>query len=82
MGIEYLFTCNDIILLLFIGGLIGGFVSRLIYDRKTSYGALEINYSDPERDVYRIKLDVSLEELAKKKRVVLLVENQDKRSQE
>ena len=70
------------LLFLFAAGLIGWFISKIVYDRKTSYGTLEINYSDPERDVYRVLLNLSWEELAKKKRIVLSVDNQDMHSQE
>ena len=39
-----------------------------------TYGTLRIDHSNPEKDVYRFDID-DLDSLAKKKRIILLVDN-------
>lgn len=59
-------------------GLIIGSLVVLIYCRYiTISGVLRIDHSDPDKDIYQINLN-SLDDLAKKKRVVLKVDNNAK----
>ena len=63
--------------MLVLGVLIGSLVV-LIYCRcVTMSGVLRIDHSDPDKDIYQINLN-SLDDLAKKKRVVLKVDNNAK----
>ena len=53
------------------------FVSGLIFGRicpRKSIGVLRIDHSNPEKDIYRFELD-SLDNLSRKKKIVLRVDN-------
>ena len=56
-----------------IGVLIGLVIAKIIQLRICSYGYLEINYSNPEKDMYKIMLDDDLDTLATRKRIELKV---------
>lgn len=56
-----------------IGVVIGSIITNILHARIKSCGTLEINYSDPERDMYRLVIRDDLESLAKKKCVELKV---------
>ena len=61
--------------LLFLGGVaIGIIISMLLNFLKTSYGILKIDISDREKEMYRIGLD-DLDDLKKKKRIMLKVDS-------
>ena len=61
--------------LLFLGGAaIGIIISMLLNFLKTSYGILKIDISDSEKEMYRICLD-DLDDLKKKKRIMLKVDS-------
>ena len=61
--------------LLFLGGAaIGIIISMLPNFLKTSYGVLKIDISDNEKEMYRICLD-DLDDLKKKKRIMLKVDS-------
>lgn len=61
--------------LLFLGGVaIGIIISMLLNFLKTSYGVLKIDISDNEKEMYRICLD-DLDDLKKKKRIMLKVDS-------
>lgn len=61
--------------LLFLGGAaIGIIISMLLNFLKTSYGVLKIDISDSEKEMYRICLD-DLDDLKKKKRIMLKVDS-------
>ena len=61
--------------LLFLGGVaIGIIISMLVNFLKTSYGVLKIDISDSEKEMYRICLD-DLDDLKKKKRIMLKVDS-------
>ena len=61
--------------LLFLGGVaIGIIISMLLNFLKTSYGILKIDISDSEKEMYRIGLD-DLDDLKKKKRIMLKVDS-------
>lgn len=63
--------------MLVLGILIGSLVVLICYRCVTIYGVLRIDHSDPDKDIYQINLN-SLDDLAKKKRVVLKVDNNAK----
>ena len=63
--------------MLVIGLIIGSLVVLIYYRCVTISGVLRIDHSDPDKDIYQINLN-SLDDLAKKKRVVLHVDNNAK----
>lgn len=64
-------------LMLALGLFIGSLVVLIYYRFVTISGVLQIDHSDPDKDIYQINLN-SLDDLAKKKRVVLKVDNNAK----
>lgn len=56
-----------------IGVFIGSLITTILHCARRSLGTLEINYSDPEKDLYRIVLSDDLDTLAKKKRISLRI---------
>ena len=70
---EYLFAV--------VGVLVGSIISNIIFSiRYRKAGTLRIDHSNPEKDVYRIEID-DLDGLAKKKHVILKVDNNANLSQ-
>lgn len=63
--------------MLVLGLIIGSLVVLICYHCVTISGVLQIDHSDPDKDIYQINLN-SLDDLAKKKRVVLKVDNNAK----
>lgn len=63
--------------MLALGLIIGSLVVLIYYRCVTISGVLRIDHSDPDKDIYQINLN-SLDDLAKKKRVVLKVDNNAK----
>lgn len=57
-----------------IAFLAGMLANELIRYLEGVYGVLRVDHSNPEKDVYRLEID-NLEALAKKKFVVLKVDN-------
>lgn len=57
-----------------LGLIIGGVIVRILDIRQTSTGTLLIDHSNPEKDIYQININ-NLDDLSKKKRVVLKVDN-------
>lgn len=53
---------------------VGVFIGSIIHYAFGSSGTLRIDHRNPEKDVYRIEID-NLDNLAKKRRVVLKVDN-------
>lgn len=74
MDIEYLIISG-------IGAIIGLIMVNIYHCMRTSSGTLRIDHSNPDKDVYRIELD-DLDNLSKKKRIVLQVDNNAELSQE
>lgn len=73
MGIEYFIISG-------ISAIIGSIVVNIYHYMRTSSGTLRIDHSNPDKDVYRIELD-DLDNLSKKKRIVLQVDNNAELSQ-
>lgn len=63
--------------MLALGLIVGSLVVLIYYRCVTMSGVLQIDHSDPDKDIYQINLN-SLDDLAKKKRVVLKVDNNAK----
>ena len=63
--------------MLALGLIVGSLVVLIYYRCVTISGVLPIDHSDPDKDIYQINLN-SLDDLAKKKRVVLKVDNNAK----
>nr|DAG07930.1 MAG TPA: hypothetical protein [Caudoviricetes sp.] len=55
--------------------VVGVLISVLFIDLRSGYGTLQIDHSDPEKDLYRIVITTDLDKLPKKKRVVLKIED-------
>ena len=68
-------------LILFACSFVSSIVTLIITYRTSGRGALRIDHSNPERDLYRIEIN-NLEDLSRKKRVILDVDNSAILSQE
>ena len=60
-----------------LGLIIGGLIVLIFHHRITVSGELLIDHTDPEKDIYRINVN-NLDDLSKKKRVILKVDNNAK----
>ena len=69
------------VLLFLVGVIVGVLITWIIYRLKTIHGILKIDTSNIEQDIYRICID-DLDNLSKKKRVVLKVDPNATLSQE
>lgn len=63
-----------LILVLLIGVVLGGVSVSFWHDVKKPYGTLRIDHSNPTKDVYRFEID-DFEDLRKRKRIILDVDN-------
>lgn len=61
--------------------LCGIIVNELLQYLKKCYGVLRIDQTDPEKDMYRFEIN-SLDELSKKRYIVLKIEHSKDLSQE
>ena len=59
---------------LILGFMFGIVITIIVVMNRTANGILKIDHSNPEKDVYRIELG-DLDELSKKKTVILTVDN-------
>lgn len=59
---------------LIVGIFLGIIMNKLINKKRTANGTLKIDYSDPERDLFRLELNYEPDELATKKKVILNVD--------
>lgn len=57
-----------------VGVLIGSVLSNIIFYYRASSGIFRIDHSDPEKDVYRFEIG-DLDELDKKKRLILKIDH-------
>lgn len=60
-----------------LGLIVGGLIVLIFHHRITASGELLIDHTDPEKDIYRINVN-NLDDLSKKKRVILKVDNNAK----
>lgn len=68
------------ILLLMAGAIVGGIASSIRYWMKRTSGTLRIDHSNPEKDIYRFEVD-NLNNISKKKEIVLKIDNHANLSQ-
>lgn len=68
-------------LILFVCSFVSSIVTMMVMYLTSARGTLRIDHSNPEKDVYRIEID-NLEDLSRKKRVILDVDNSAILSQE
>lgn len=69
------------VFLFLVGVIVGVLITWIMYRLKTIHGILKIDTSNIEQDIYRICID-DLDNLSKKKRVVLKVDPNATLSQE
>lgn len=55
-----------------LGTLFGSILSNLIFYAQSGHGILRIDQTNPEKDLYSLELN-SLDDLPKKKRIVLTI---------
>ena len=61
--------------LLFLMGMgIGIVLTSLLYITSATFGTLKIDHSDPGKDIYKLEVE-DLDELSKKKRIMLKIDN-------
>ena len=68
-------------LILFVCSFVSSIVTLIITYLTSARGTLRIDHSNPEKDVYRIEIN-NLEDLSRKQRVILDVDNSAILSQE
>lgn len=61
--------------LFLLGIFLGTLIGRFIFTHHTAAGTLKIDHSDPEKDKYLFVIDGDLDQLSKKKKIVLKVDN-------
>ena len=54
--------------------IVGSLISDIIYFSHITSGTLKIDHSNPDKDVYRFEID-KIDNLHKKKRIILKVDN-------
>lgn len=64
----------EIFMLVLIGTVFGSLVTNFIFYLRSGFGVLRIDHSNPDKDVYRLEID-KIDDISKKKRVVLKVDN-------
>lgn len=64
-----------------VGAFVMGLICLIIRIVQTSAGTLLIDHSNPEKDIYRFKIN-NLDKLSKKKEIRLLVDNNADLSQD
>ncbi len=57
-----------------IGVAVGSSVMNCIFYLRSGFGVLRIDHSDPDKDVYRLDID-KIDDISKKKRVLLKVDH-------
>lgn len=68
-------------LILFVCSFVSSIVTMMVMYLTSARGTLRIDHTNPEKDVYRIEIN-NLEDLSRKKRVILDVDNSAILSQE
>lgn len=67
-------------ILILMGTAFGSLVTNFIFYLRSGVGVLRIDHSDPDKDVYRLEID-KIDDISKKKRVLLKVDNHANLSQ-
>ena len=68
-------------LIIFASCFVSSIVTMMVMHLTSARGTLRIDHSNPEKDVYRIEIN-NLEDLSRKKKVILDVDNSAILSQE
>lgn len=63
-----------------IGVAIGSIISNIIFYWRTGFGTLNIDHSNPDKDVYRFEIE-DLDDLYKKSKVVMSIKHRNTNSQ-
>lgn len=63
---------------LVLGTVVGSLVSSIYFLAQTGYGTLKIDQTNPVKDLYSLELG-NLDDLPKKKRIVLKIKTTDSR---
>lgn len=63
-----------LIFVFLLGVALGGVSVSFWHDVKKPYGTLRIDHSNPSKDIYRFEID-DFEDLRKRKRIILDVDN-------
>lgn len=62
-------------MLFIIGLFVGAIITSLfVFNPWTTTGTLRIDHSNPEKDIYRLEID-EFDNLSKRKRIILKVDN-------
>lgn len=61
-------------ILVIVGVLIGSLITNILYLAKRANGVLQIDHSDPGKDVYRFKID-DLDSINGKSHIVLTIDH-------
>ena len=65
----------DLAIVCTIGVLLGIVIANVFHFRRTTFGTLRIDNTNPEKTIYRIDLDCQLDLVSRKKRVMLKIDN-------
>lgn len=69
-----------IMFLVFLGSLGGAYIGIEIYKMVNQFGTLVVDETDPNKDVFRIELDMDLNKVKKKDYIVLKVDRRFKKN--
>ena len=58
-----------------VGLFFGALVATIVFHGKTASGTLKIDHSNPEKDQYLFVIDGELDQLSRKAKIVLKVDN-------
>lgn len=62
-----------------LGALIGAYIGIEIYKSVNHFGTLVVDMTDPEKDVFRIELDMDLNKVTDKDYIILKVDKHTKK---
>lgn len=69
------------VVMFLLGIAVGSIVTNIAWRKRASSGVLRIDWSNPERDVFRLELKDDLDTLSTRKRIMLKVDSDINRSQ-
>lgn len=70
-----IFTSTEFMVGFTIGAIVEAAVALVIRMIRSGTGCLKIDHSNPEKDLYRLEIDGDLDKIAKKKEIILRVDN-------
>lgn len=68
-----------IMFLVFLGSLGGAYIGIEIYKMVNQFGTLVVDETDPNKDIFRIELDMDLDKVKRKDYIVLKVDRRVKK---